>query len=597
MLISFLRNVTLVISFCFIFSTLSQHFSWREKSKYNRKYKLATSLLFSILSLSMMLDPFVYNELIFDLRSIPIYFIAFTMGWKWGILTALGPLIYRLYLGGLGLTVGIISEIILPFLIGAIAHKVIKSRGIFELIKVKKLLMVYQLNTIARGFLFTFLVDIPLRLSFIININFILFSALTLVSIAYVFNNATKKYIAEEKLKASEERYRKLVEIVPDGLSIEHNGKFIYANENLAKILGQDGAINLIGKEINLFYQNSSDINEIVNDRINKVLKGESVAFIEGEIIRHDGKRLDIEVAAAPFIEKNQQYIFKITRDITMQKKAAKTNKLLKETIEMDRLKTEFFSNISHELKTPLNIILGTIQLANISNEQDLIYGNFEKHIKIMKQNCYRLLRLINNLIDITRLESGFLQMQIRNYDIIQVVEDITLSVAKYVEDNQIRLTFDTELEEKYIACDADKIERILLNLLSNAIKFTNPGGEIFVNILNREEYIEISVRDTGIGIPKDNLNTIFQRFRQVDSSLSRNLEGSGIGLSLVKSLVEAQGGEISVTSQLEKGSEFIIKLPVVLVDEENTAYSEVAATNGTTKVERVTIEFSDIYP
>ena len=238
--------------------------------------------------------------------------------------------------------------------------------------------------------------------------------------------------------------------------------------------------------------------------------------------------------------------------------------------LELEKLRTEFFANISHELKTPLNIILGVIQLIrrDIQDEEKPIdKRKIINNINIEKQNCFRLLRLINNLIDSTKLESGHFELSMINCNIVNVVEEITLSVAEYINNNNISLVFDTDVEEKIVACDPDKIERIMLNLLSNCIKFTNEGGSIFVNIFDGEEYITISVEDTGIGIPQEKIDIIFDRFRQVDKSFTRNYEGSGIGLSLVKSLLEMHGGIISVESKYGVGTKFIIKFPVKVLN------------------------------
>ena len=153
----------------------------------------------------------------------------------------------------------------------------------------------------------------------------------------------------------------------------------------------------------------------------------------------------------------------------------------------------------------------------------------------MMKQNSYRLIRLINNLIDITKIDSGFTNMIRHNVDIVKIVEDITLSVASFVESKQIELIFDTDVEEKITACDPNKIETIMFNLLSNAIKFTNADGKITVNMYDKEEYIIISVKDTGIGIAEEDKKRVFGRFLQVEDTSHRNSEGSGIGLSSSK--------------------------------------------------------------
>jgi Signal transduction histidine kinase len=206
------------------------------------------------------------------------------------------------------------------------------------------------------------------------------------------------------------------------------------------------------------------------------------------------------------------------------------------------------------------------------------------------------LLRLINNIIDITKIESGFFEIHFKNCNIVSIVEEITLSVAEYVEGKGVDLLFDTDVEEKFTACDPDKVERIILNLLSNAIKFTKPGGSISVNVFQRDEAVEIIVSDTGIGIPQNMQEIIFQRFRQVDTSLTKEQEGSGIGLSLVKSLVDMHGGNISVESEYGKGSKFTVRLPDKILDPEENTTTNMDNCNSQTQIERLSIEFSDIY-
>jgi PAS domain S-box-containing protein len=285
----------------------------------------------------------------------------------------------------------------------------------------------------------------------------------------------------------------------------------------------------------------------------------------------------------------------KVKMDEALRKGAKENERLLKESLKYDELKSEFFSNISHELRTPINVLLGTLQLLNLKKVggEDAESQKINKHIKIMKQNCYRLLRMTNNLIDITKMDTGFFEINLQNYNFIQVVEDITVSVAEYIENKGISLTFDTDVEEKIIALDADKIERIILNLLSNAVKFTKTNGSILVNIHDKGGSIEVTVSDTGIGIPEDKLEIIFERFRQVNSSLTRSSEGSGIGLSLVKSLVELHGGTIKVISQINKGSEFIMEFPCKTISKDG---NKKPVAHNISHVERISIEFSDIY-
>jgi signal transduction histidine kinase len=330
---------------------------------------------------------------------------------------------------------------------------------------------------------------------------------------------------------------------------------------------------------------------------MNKVYKeGITTDLIEIKLIAKDGEIIDVETKSSPYVLKDKKGVLVVAGDIRERKDAQKKGKALEEAKECDRVKNEFMANISHELRTPLNVIFGALQLIEYYIINDNIYENkqnIKKYIKSMKQNSYRMLKLVNNLIDLSKIDSGFLKLNLQNYNIVSVVEDITFSVVQYIESKGINIEFDTEVEEKYMACDVYVIERIILNLLSNAIKFTNKGGKIWVNIYDKGDWIVIKVKDSGIGIPEDKIEVVFDRFKQVDTSFTKNIIGSGIGLNLVKSLIELHGGSISLKSKVNVGSEFTIKLPVKLTSENEIA---VTIDNAQEKVERIHIEFSDIY-
>ena len=277
---------------------------------------------------------------------------------------------------------------------------------------------------------------------------------------------------------------------------------------------------------------------------------------------------------------------------------SAETSRRFEELMAYDKVKTEFFANMSHELRTPLNVICSTIQLLkSFQGSKSLGDEKIKYYINIMNQNSLRLLRLINNIIDTTKIEGDYISLHLKNGDIVYIVEEISQSVAEYIKSHGITLIFDTDVEEKIIAFDEEKIERIILNLLSNAVKFTERNGRILVNIFDKGEFVEISIKDTGTGIPKDKLEFIFERFAQIDKSTSRQNEGSGIGLALVKSLVEMHEGKIHANSEEGKGSEFIITLPVRVVDKEQEENSLKSRAVFETKYEEnLSIEFSDIY-
>jgi signal transduction histidine kinase len=291
-----------------------------------------------------------------------------------------------------------------------------------------------------------------------------------------------------------------------------------------------------------------------------------------------------------------------IDRELELANKNLELENIVKEfkekeeKLEYDKLKTEFFANISHEFKTPLNILMGAMQLLELYASNGTIIDpnlKLDKYLKTMKQNALRLLRLINNIIDLTKIDSNYFHVELHNYDIVEIVEGVIQSINLYAKVKLVNIAFDKKIKEQVMALDADKIERILLNLLSNALKFTDENGNIKVEIGTIEKSVYISVKDDGIGIHEDKLEVIFQRFRQVDKSFTRNREGSGIGLSLVKALVEMHEGTIIVNSEYGAGSEFIVELPILTVNEEvqTKLYSEYEDS----RLERVRVEFSDI--
>ena len=267
---------------------------------------------------------------------------------------------------------------------------------------------------------------------------------------------------------------------------------------------------------------------------------------------------------------------------------------------EYDTLKNEFIANISHEFRTPLNIILNALQLSaryikRCSDEEDAARINI--HMGTMKQNCYRLLKLINNMIDSTKLDASFFRLYRQNCNIVSDVKNLTTSVSDFIKDKEINLKFMSNIDKKIIAVDPDAMERIMLNLLANAVKFSKKGSTITVSVIDRGEYVDISVRDTGIGIPEEKLQLIFKRFTQVDSILTKSHEGSGIGLAIVKSLAEMHNGSISVNSRQGEGTEFVITLPaevlpIQLEGEGDWDHYESKLQSG---IEKIDIEFSDL--
>lgn len=354
------------------------------------------------------------------------------------------------------------------------------------------------------------------------------------------------------------------------------NGLFVVILSIIISNLNYSAAVNefayqkIIERENQTLLQTSNNLHKKIKE---KELK-----------LSETSKRLSREISIRHSIEKRELESF-----INYQQK----HRLLEKAKENEKIKTEYFASMSHELKTPVNLIFTATQVLENQfkkSNKGKNPENIKKFLNIIKQNCYRQLRIINNLIDISKIDTTFFELDIKKCAIGKLVKEITYSVKEYANYKDIELTFSTENEEKIIACDPEKIERIVLNLLSNAIKFTPEGGQVLVSVLFENQSVFISVKDNGIGIPPKMQEKIFGRFIQVDKAKPFNKHGSGIGLSLVKSFVELHNGKIYLNSKEGVGSEFIIQLPDYCIGN-MVIYS---AKDQEARKELVNLEFSD---
>lgn len=240
-------------------------------------------------------------------------------------------------------------------------------------------------------------------------------------------------------------------------------------------------------------------------------------------------------------------------------------NKILYEQlINQEKRKNNYFINLSHELRTPLNVILSIEQLITVLNKKDnhIDKKKLNHYMEALRGNSKRLLKLINDIIDTAKIESGMYKLDMKDNDIVYLVEELALSMKDFIESKDIELIIDPEIEEKIIECDAGEIEKCIVNVLGNAAKFTEAGGRIEVIITEENGFVNIKVKDTGIGIDKKDMKSIFDRFGQAYNKKTEEFGGSGIGLSLTKQIIELHNGELLVNSELGKGSEFTMRLP-----------------------------------
>ena len=408
----------------------------------------------------------------------------------------------------------------------------------------------------------------------------------------------------EELLRKSEERYRKLLEFMPDAVFLHDREKILFVNKAGVKLFGFSDDLEVLSKNLSELFNEKDYLK--YQSRLNEVDKYGFMVF--EEIAYKDNERICIEVITNSYNIDNKKVFLSVIRDIRQRKEfeemknsIVESKRLLQEVTEMDKLKTDYIINLSHEFRTPLSIMLCTLKIMESMYDSDDINMKIDKeklnkYVALMKNNSYRLLKTANNLLDITKIESGCEKLRLRNCNIVRIVEKVTMSVWFYTKNRQISLMFDSDAKEIITACDVDKIERVILNLLSNAIKFTKEGGKIEVHVYDKKSEVLITVSDTGIGIPNNKFDFIFERFKQVDNSLTRVHEGTGIGLALVKSLVEMHDGRIEVESEIGVGSTFKVFLPIRVSNEEACLdYSEIEAEMEKPIDEDINIELSNI--
>jgi signal transduction histidine kinase/DNA-binding response OmpR family regulator/sugar lactone lactonase YvrE len=226
---------------------------------------------------------------------------------------------------------------------------------------------------------------------------------------------------------------------------------------------------------------------------------------------------------------------------------------------EVDELKSRFFANISHEFRTPLTLILGPAKDIQDKTKESETKNN----IGLIKRNANRLLRLVNQLLDLSKLEAGRMKLETREENIIPLLKGLVLSFSSLADSKKIILGFNAVEENLNAYFDSDKVEKVVNNLLSNAFKFTPDGGKIDVTVEKMATEVELKISDSGMGIPNENIDRVFDRFYQVDGGHTREREGTGIGLALTKELVELHKGKIGVESETGKGTTFVVKIPL----------------------------------
>jgi PAS domain S-box-containing protein len=343
-----------------------------------------------------------------------------------------------------------------------------------------------------------------------------------------------------------------LLSSVGDGIyGVDAAGVVTFVNPAAARVLGT-AAEELIGQEAHATFHDSQPDGTpfpVQGCYITEAIQGQKVASGEEDNYRRaDGGSLPVEVTATPLVEEGRAIgAVVVFRDVTQRR-------------EVDRMKSEFVSMVSHELRTPLAAIRGSLGLIAGGALGDLTPSAMHM-VDIALVSVERLTRLINEILDIERIESGMQPMELATHPAKALVESAVGQVQVIAAEAGVAVGVGHTDGQVY--ADADRVVQTLLNLLSNAIKFNHPGGSVLVSTKPSGAFIEFAIRDDGRGIPEDKLDSIFSRFQQVDSSDAREKGGSGLGLSISRSIVERLGGRIWAANNDGAGATFFFTLPV----------------------------------
>lgn len=397
--------------------------------------------------------------------------------------------------------------------------------------------------------------------------------------------NKRNRLLVEWKnhIEKSERKYIDLIDAIKDGIMIFYYGKLSYINSAAIGIFNYDDESNIIGKSPGY----------VLKDIVPQLIHSNNYELYSFGDENNNGQ--DIKIGQGEY----KLYVFKLDefnrliyiQDISYIKKTIEFGKTYENYLKEEEVKNEFYSNISHELRTPINLIYSAIQL----NDVNLVDNQLEQvtcRNRVIKQNCLRLIRTINNFIDVNRISGGYLKPNMKVYNIVSVIETISLECTRYIEKINGQLTFDAVEEEIFVECDKDMIERVMLNLLSNSVKYGKEGGKVFIYIEEKDDMVLINVSNNGYTIEKSLQPYIFDKFTKINKSLNRKKEGSGLGLYLVKELLELQGGAIELEANTKAGSKFIITLPKSYEEEK----AEIMDYEMNPIKEKVDMEFSDIY-
>ncbi|MGH7985192.1 MAG: hybrid sensor histidine kinase/response regulator, partial [Candidatus Binataceae bacterium] len=380
----------------------------------------------------------------------------------------------------------------------------------------------------------------------------------------------TERKLASAALEASEARYRTLVEAAPIAAVTYNESGITFANRAAVTLLGASDPGQLIGRPMRDFLH--PDYHAVAKQRERRVLeRGMTNPPLEFEFIRLDGTAVEAEASSVPYEDPNGRGVQTLLRDISARKRVEREREELlrreqaarRQAEEANRLKDEFLATVSHELRNPLSAITGWAHLLRMGR---LDPPRTTRAIDAIARNARAQAQLVDDLLDVSRIIGGKMRLNPRRLELKETVENAIVAVRPAAEAKGIRLEIMIDPAAGLLAGDPDRLQQVLWNLLSNAIKFTPAGGSVRFEAKRAASHFEITVADDGIGISAEMLPFVFDRFRQADSASNRKFGGLGLGLAIVRHLVEMHGGTVNAYSEGEgKGAVFSVRLPLTM--------------------------------
>jgi PAS domain S-box-containing protein len=374
----------------------------------------------------------------------------------------------------------------------------------------------------------------------------------------------TDRKRSAEELRQSEERFRTAFNHAAIGMSlVDLDGRFFRVNTALCDLTGYSESELLATT-----FQEITHPDDLEADlaQMAKLLAGEIRAFqMEKRLLRKDGRVVWIRLNSALVRDAQGAPLHFIGQleDITERKRASEELRVALEVAQAaNQAKGSFLDMMSHELRTPLQAVLGYSEFL-LERQDGLLTGDQREDIGYIHQAGGRMIALINQILDLSRMEAGRLELAAEPVDLVQVIEQVRQDVAPQAAAKSLVLQIDLPSSLPFVIGDAERLRQVLLNLVGNAVKFTDEGCVRITAVSTSVGGVDVIVSDTGVGIPADAVPFIFDEFRQVESGLTRRHGGAGLGLAIARKLTEQMGGSISVTSDLGLGSTVTLHLPV----------------------------------